>query len=599
MPAEKFLPDDTLVMLTIPDSIRARQIYANSPQGRFWNDPAMKDFKDKFMGKVSGGYLTALEHDLGLHLEDYTNLPQGQFTLACIQNGWQGKQGQPAFFVLLDTKDKSSRLKANLDELKKKWINLGKNIRTEKIRDVDFSVVSVSKADFIKPSTKPAEPLGPDLPPPMPPDTNNMTRRDIYIGQAGSLLIACDSPKVIEKVLARLSGGSVNVLSDFAAFDANHAMFHDVPVYGWINIKAFVDVFSQSSEADADAAAGAFGFSADKVLAGLGLNAVKSIAFNCRFSDEGSQLNVTLSVPDGARTGLVKLFAGDAKDCNPPAFVPADAVKFQRWRFDGPKAWPTIRKTIVDIFPTAGGVLDMALGAVEADAKDKDPSFDLNKNLFGNLSGDIVTYEKNPKPGSTDPNSGPSIFLLGSPNPDQLADAMKRLLVVFSPQAATPADREFLGHKIYTVTLPTAPPQRGAPPPPTRTLSYTTANSYVAFSSDAGILEEYLRSAESQPKALREMPGLTDAMQKVAGSDASLFGFSNEAESMRASFDAMRKSPAPDNFVAFGLILPFLGYGDVKSKDWVDVTLLPPYDKISKYFYFSVYGTSTTPDGIN
>ena len=38
---------------------------------------------------------------------------------------------------------------------------------------------------------------------------------------------------------------------------------------------------------------------------------------------------------------------------------------------------------------------------------------------------------------------------------------------------------------------------------------------------------------------------------------------------------------------------------DFKIKDWLDVSLLPAFDKVSKYFYFSVYGASTTPEAIN
>ena len=32
---------------------------------------------------------------------------------------------------------------------------------------------------------------------------------------------------------------------------------------------------------------------------------------------------------------------------------------------------------------------------------------------------------------------------------------------------------------------------------------------------------------------------------------------------------------------------------------WMDFSLLPDYDKVSKYFYFSVYAGSTTADGIS
>ena len=69
---------------------------------------------------------------------------------------------------------------------------------------------------------------------------------------------------------------------------------------------------------------------------------------------------------------------------------------------------------------------------------------------------------------------------------------------------------------------------------------------------------------------------------------------------MRAGFDAIRSNPdAPDPMTGLSMILPLLGMGEVKSKDWVDASLLPAYEKISKYFYFTVYGASTTPESIN
>ena len=40
--AEKLLPDDTLVLFTVPDFAKLREVYKASPQSKFWNDPAMK-----------------------------------------------------------------------------------------------------------------------------------------------------------------------------------------------------------------------------------------------------------------------------------------------------------------------------------------------------------------------------------------------------------------------------------------------------------------------------------------------------------------------------------------------------------------------------
>jgi len=41
-----------------------------------------------------------------------------------------------------------------------------------------------------------------------------------------------------------MSGGAVKTLSDVASFDAQAALFHDVPAFGWVNAKAFVDVWA-------------------------------------------------------------------------------------------------------------------------------------------------------------------------------------------------------------------------------------------------------------------------------------------------------------------------------------------------------------------
>jgi hypothetical protein len=86
-----------------------------------------------------------------------------------------------------------------------------------------------------------------------------------------------------------------------------------------------------------------------------------------------------------------------------------------------------------------------------ARAKLTDPGFDLKKTLLANLGDDIVTYEKAPR-GNTpaELDAPPYLFLLGSPNPEQLAVALKRLFVIF-PQGDTPEEREFLGRKIFSV----------------------------------------------------------------------------------------------------------------------------------------------------
>jgi hypothetical protein len=44
--------------------------------------------------------------------------------------------------------------------------------------------------------------------------------------------------------------------------------------------------------------------------------------------------------------------------------------------------------------------------------------------------------------------------------------------------------------------------------------------------------------------------------------------------------------------------VPAVPGGAKGLREWVDFSLLPPFDKISKYFYFAVYGGGATVDGL-
>ena len=149
-PAENLLPADTLLLVTVPDFAALRAAARQSPGWLFWNDPAMKPFHDKFMARWNEQFIAPLEHDLGVKLDDYASLPQGQFTFAITQNGWNGADDSqpPGLLLLLDARDKGGLLKTNLDALRKKWTESGKSIHTETVRGISFSVVTLSSNDL-------------------------------------------------------------------------------------------------------------------------------------------------------------------------------------------------------------------------------------------------------------------------------------------------------------------------------------------------------------------------------------------------------------------------------------------------------------------
>ena len=608
---EKLLPEDTLVMVTAPDFAKLKEIIRKSPESQLWNDPAMKPFRDKFMSKLDEEFVKPLERDLNVSFDNYTSLLQGQVTLGLTQNGWQGQDDQsPGLLLLVDAKDKSAQLKKNLAELRKKWVDAGKTIKTEKIRDVEFSVLSFSTNDipktlrtfFMQPPRFQPVPQVPETPAESEP-AQTASKTELVLGQVESLLILGNSTKAVEKVVAKLAGGAMPALGDSAAYQANHlAMFREAPCYGWVNAKAFIDILIRKlSEKKASEAANVLdSLNPEKLIGATGLAGLKTIAFSMQDSGDGSLFQVFLGVPEASRQGLFKILAWEAKDSSAPPFVPGDAVKFQRWRMDGQKAWATLEKMLSDISPQAGGTLNFLLDSANAYAKQKDEGFDIKKNLIGNLGDDMIGYEKAPRGSSAaEQQSPPSLFLLGSPNPEQLTAALKSILIFMSQQAGAPTEREFLGRKIFSVPLPSMPLPGVPKPTGPRTLNYAASRGYVAFSTDASILEEYLRSSESQAKALRETPGLAEAAQKVGGTGTGLFGYENDLETTRATFEAWKRNSSTNaadfNPLPGMVTMP----GALKSfQAWMDFSLLPAYDQVSKYFYFTVYGGSVNVDGL-
>jgi len=603
-PPEKLLPADTLAVITVPDYAKARAAYENNASRQLWRDPAMKPFTEKLMNKVKEEFITPLERQLGVKFADYSGLAQGQFTFAVFQNGWQGGPAPlPVWLLLVDAREKGGQLRTNLADLKKKWQDAGKTLKTEKIRDVEFTTLTVSGEELtrtLEKSLSDSKTDKEDKPKEKPEDKKSGSKVEITIGQSDSLLIAASDPKAIEKILILQSGGSTPALGEQAAFDVEYqARLRNALVYGWVHFKPISDALnraaSESSRKDAD---GDSALNWSKILAASGLTGLKTVSGNLNETPEGSIGEFYLGVPAANRAGVFKIFVAETKDATPPPFVPADAVKYQRWRLDIPKAWAALENMLTQISPQMAGGLKFIMDSA---GKDKDANFDLKRELIGNLGDDIILFQRKPR-GSTfaDLNSPPSLYLLGSPNAEKVVTALKSLASLLTGTGNTPKEREFLGRKIYAVALPSLPNPDGSAGAP-RNLSYAAGAGYVAMSTDEAMLENFLRSSESTGKALREIAGLSDAAQKIGGMNTGLFGYENASESMRVILETLKNdSSSLEKMVGMMPLPPRLSSKDGKGlKDWLDFSLLPPFDQISKYFHFTVYAGGASADGLS
>ena len=606
-PAPKLLPADTLCVLTIPDFAHTREIYQQSPQGRLWRDPAMKAFVDKFTAKLNEEFTEPLEKDLSISLTNYMEMLQGQLTFALIQNGWDGGETspQPGWVILLDAKDKSGLLRTNLNELKSKWTATGKLSRTEKVRDVEFTVLKLSTNDLpptlqkLFPNGQPtfageAEKIE---------DAKPAPTEELLLGQSDSLLIIGNQTNALEKILIAQSGADIPRLADLPAFvSSQEGLFHDAFGYGWINAKTIIDIINQqlAQKAEEQSDKPSFlPFRPEKLISTLGLDAIKTIAFSACYTDDGSYGELFIAAPESERHALLSLIAGANKEVLPPEFVPADAVKFQRIRLDGLKTWANLEKTLGSLSPQLLAGLNFVFEMAGGMAKEKNPEYNLKKSLIDSLGDDIITFQKAPRSSDVaDLVTPPAITLIGSTQPDQFLEAVKYLITTSNQRGQPAKEREFLGHKIYYVDLPPIQLPEGKVGPE-RTLNFCAAKGYVALSSDPALLEEFIRAGGMPAKPLRESIALLDAVVRLKGSRPTAFSYENQAETMRSFLTGLKQ-----NFGnASKPITPLGSLGMLNReklfREWADVSLLPDFDQIAKYFHITVSVGSASVQGLS
>jgi hypothetical protein len=586
-PAEHLLPDDTLAALVMPDCARFEAAEKDSPAALFWKDAALRPFKEKLLGKLTNEVVAPIERALGIKLADYSSLVRGQFTLAITRNGWTGAADPlPGLLLIIDSGDQKDLLAKNLADVRKKLTEGGQKLKSEKIRDVEFTTLSIDVPGL------PASIGGPGSGP----KAEGTPKLTLSFGQSGSLLVLGTGGKDLERLLARQAGSGTGALADQPAFATDaRALFRDAHLYGWVHFAPLGEVLAKLAAAQGEKGAPAGMPAPDKIMGALGLNGLKTLAFATRQGPEGGTVDLAMGVPEEQRKGLFKMVATEAKDAGPPAFVPADALGFSRWRVDVQKLWATLEATLNDISP---GMLGFLTAQIEAGLKEKDPGFDFKKNLVGNLGDDLITYQKNvPVKTFEDLANAPSLVLFGSANAEQLLQTLRGLMVLAPPpfNASDIKEREFTGRKIYSLPLPTMP---GAGDAKARSLNLAASGGYLAFSTDAGMIEEYIRSGDNKPKPLSGVAGLSDAAQKVGGTGTGLFGYQNDIEEMRMLVELVRNN---SNLVSAMLAespLASAGAGiDKKVKEWLDFTLLPSFEKIAKYFGITVFGGKMTPQG--
>lgn len=576
LPAPQLFPQDALLLLTVPDWTAARISMGSAAMGKLWSDPAMMPFREKFNSGFRARFLETIEKDLGIKPGEYLPLLQGQVSFAVLKGSWNpaDPKTDPTLVLVMDVRDKSDILKARLADVRLKLTEAKRPFRVDKIRDIEFTTLVAQKSV----PAKPAPPSGQDLDDSDDSDEAEVgsSSLELTFGQVDTVLVMATANPGLDQVVARLTGGTVSPLSETSEFQGAESAtgFRDSVMYGFIQAAAVVEALQSGSD-PMDPSEGGFGVSSGKMVTVAGLDGLRSISASVRQTENGLLVRLFAALPESKRLGLFKLLRFENKDASPPAFVPADAAEFRRIRLNGQQLWTGVEGLMQQLSPQLSAVLSMSVNAL---GKDRDPGFDFRKSFFGNLGDDLITYGKPPR-GKTLPElqNRPSITLISAVNSSEMLSAVQVLASLLPSGGEALKEREVNGKKILSLKMPRGSGQ------PARTFEIAASGGYVAFASDAVVLEEFLRNAEGTGRSLKDVSGLAEAAQQVGGMDTGIFGFQNQKESAAGLWEALRSGGRLEN------LIPSVGVKQVdEAGSWLDFSVLPPFEQVSRYLGINV-----------
>lgn len=565
LPPDQLVSEKTIAIVTVPDLIALKTATQNSAQWKFLHDPALKAFRDKLWEGISENILKPLEDEIQFKVSSGLELLQGQLTLAISVDGDLNiEDPEVGMLMILDAGKNKAQLTAILDDAKSRM----------KASEIPFKEKTIRGTRFV------------ELP-------NDEANFNLLLGQSDELLLVGNSEEELDKVIARQKGGSVPSLARNTQFQSQKAaLFRDSLVYGWIHLEPVVGAIAKQMAAEeAENGPNPMGVSPAAVLKALGLTGLVDASFGYYEKPDGAYAEMALGVPQNKRQGIFKMLAASPNDSAPPPFVPGNVDSFSRWRIDLNKVWSDIEAMVGQISPLMTGMMQISLSQI---GKQTDPNFDFKRNFIGNLGDDLISFSQAPDGGSIEAIAAqPALFLLGSRDAVQLAAAVNTMLTEFGMQ---PNSTKFLGRTIYSVATPSADfDSEGGQ------MSFVASDGYLAIASDRGIMETFLRSGSenSNERPLRSNTEIGAAAAKVGGLRTGLFAFQNDKESMKSVYNMIRENP---EFIELMLAeatseLEIGGDDDVEPTNWVDISLLPPFSRLEKYFNITVMTGSVEPLG--
>ncbi len=583
VPLVNLVDDRTFFAISVTDTPALLRGWDTSPIAATWNDPQFAKFlaPTRTQLKIETWDDEAREAT-GLTVRELLALAEGEalisvpsFTSSRIE-----QPNPPPVLMALEVGGQQAKLEKILADSAAK--NPGKE-ESEMFSGVKVNVHTVEKT---KPAPAADDGMSADAGAPAADEEDAPPTIVAWTLVDGVWLISNDKDCLFAAINALQQGGHATSLGKSERFLRTRQRIGDAQALAYVNFPAIYPLIQEAvaaakaAKAESGAKPNMLGIDAESVLNALGLDAIGETYMALAISETATRLDFGLTYTE--ERGLLKLLAYQPGPAPQPDWVPAKWPSVSTAKFSLPKAYAGLEELAESISPVLSG---MAQGQIRS--FNKKLGVDLVRDFIGSFGDDLVTAYAQPPgiaagtvPPWTEMDQLVSISLVNEPALIKSIDALKQLAGPVAAQMFT--ERDYLGHKLYTLNVPS-----GDGPKQARGFSYAIANRTLLVG---------IGSAATVESALQGMAAPKDIYWQRADVKAALADVPADAVGLQVQdFGFMMQSLVE---TAVQLQQQANANGDEDAKTYVDVDARPDNDVIARYWGLAAGYATRTPEGL-
>jgi len=555
----KLVPAETIFLMDIDNFGQLRQQFEKTNLYKFYKEPAMTAFIDDAKAKWQ-------EKVRGLDNSNIFNtffgadvLPQGRVALALVLNKQVIDANEPLVLFITEWGEKIDKIKEAVEKTVNKAIEDGAHKRSEDYRGAGIRTII---------------------------DQTGSKYSYVFFDDC---FISSDDIELLKFAIAHIKGATSAALADDADYTATMAAtgpHHDIDFY--VNIKQIIKAMLVKDTTGATRS----------IITNLGFDNIKSAGVSLGLARRpGSNCcgKIFLKI-DGAKKGICRMLELESDVLKAPRFIPASVYSVSFLNLDFKKAYDELYNILYSFNPMTATSMH---AAVLPPSPSGEPGVQLKRDIIDHLGLQTVIAQSINKSRTDSPVPTEMLIALGVVNRSALE---KSLSLVHSKMLAAndpDARRELLGHTIYLVGLSALPFLPGGMTPmqiPADTgtlqmpkLAFTITDTHLIFGVESAVERAIRALSNSGVVSLNSAKWFTSAKLAIP-SVVGLACLEDTAASSEFFWRMMKES---------GKVKPssLFSFGPQKVEELVNLSLLPEFDAVRKYFGSSTFYGISRGDG--